>query len=106
MKRNSIFHSVSIKRTKNDLSLSKGLAYTPAQMFAMARDGKPISSENIQLDSYFDGETDLAFQPLPERQRGVDPVHLWNIEQDIKKKGRKAYQTALDAVKIQQSQQS
>lgn len=95
MKRYCIIKHSVIKRNKHE-RLQAGLSYTPSQMWQMTKQGIPVSSDNSLLP-FYDGAVDIDFVPLAERCRGVDPASLWNMQQDAKKKAKKAYSVARGA---------
>lgn len=75
--------------------VQRDLAVTPSQMQELARQGIPISTQNLGL-GYQDGVSTLDFTPPPEYQRGVDMNDLWNLRNDIKGKVRRVKQGLAD----------
>ena len=71
----------------------EGLAYTPSQMYEMTAKGLPVNNLNNQK-VYFDGTSDASFHVGDERQRGVDVATLWENQQILREKARKAARAA------------
>ena len=80
--------------------VQSGLAYTPSQMFQMAQEGIPVSTQSVALKGSFDeGYRDLDFEPPLQYQRHVDLAELWEKSMDARtkisgvvKEARKKYQ--------------
>lgn len=67
----------------------EGLAYTPSQIASLTARGLPVNSLNTQ-SAFFDGtENATSFIPS-DRQRHVDVADLWEEQQTIREKARKA----------------
>lgn len=83
--------------------VQKDLSYTPSQMLDLTQSGLPVTSSNVSLSSVIDGVPNPGFDiPLDER-RGVDIGTLWEQQQSIKKKFRKAH-NATEPTKVGKSQ--
>ena len=81
------------KLSEFDENTVPGLAITPAQMLSMAENGIPIS--NHQLSTLYDeGTVNPSWDIDMDRQRGVDPIDMWNHTQEVKSKFKKAYAEA------------
>lgn len=71
----------------------EGLAYTPSDMMRLAERGMPVNNLNNQK-VYFDGSPDATFHVGDERLRGVDVADLWERQQVLREKARKAAYSA------------
>lgn len=67
----------------------QGQAYTPADMARLTERGMPVNNLNMQK-AYFDGTPDATFFVGDERKRGVDVAELWENQQKLRAKARKA----------------
>lgn len=89
----SRFKSVIV--TNMDEPVQSGLSLTPAEMWSLAQQGKPISA-GILSDDYFDDgrpTNEVKFEdgvPL-ERRRGIDVADVWQQSMSSKKKIKNAY---------------
>lgn len=79
-----------IARRVDEEPVQDGLAVSPATMYDMTKKGIPISTQNQPDNVFDDGDTKNSFFIPVDRKRGVDIVSLWETEQTIKKKARKA----------------
>ena len=77
------------QRKEGELITKGGQAYTPAQMYQMAKQGIPVSSANCPTMQ--DGEPNPSWDITLERIRGVDPADLWQAQQDIRRKVKSAH---------------
>lgn len=60
-----------------------GLAYTPSQMFELAQQGIPVSTQTAAFSGSFDeGYRTLDFEPPLDLQRGADLADLWEKSKD------------------------
>lgn len=76
------------KRKKGELPVHGNLAYTPAEMFEMWKQGVPISNENMGTPTF---ESDQTVWNIPiERQRGVDIADVWQTQQTARKRMKQA----------------
>lgn len=76
------------KRKKGELPVHGNLAYTPAEMFDMWKQGVPISNENMGTPTF---ESDQTVWNIPiERQRGVDIADVWQTQQTARKRMKQA----------------
>lgn len=76
------------KRKKGELPVHGALAYTPAEMFEMWKQGVPISNENMGTPTF---ESDTTVWNIPiERQRGVDIADVWQTQQTARKRMKQA----------------
>ena len=76
------------KRKKGELPVHGNLAYTPAEMFEMWKQGVPISNVNMGTPTF---ESDQTFWNIPiERQRGVDIADVWQTQQTARKRMKQA----------------
>lgn len=92
MKRNkyTLGKLVSYNPSEMLLPVKCGLAYTPADMMAMAERGIPISTQN--MDGQFnDGETNPSWSVPLDQVRGIDPAELWQARMSITGRVRKAH---------------
>lgn len=80
----------SITRRKDETPVQENLSVSPAQMRQMNEKGIAISTQNLPESYFIDGNGENSFFiPITER-RGIDSCTLWEEEQSIKKKMRKA----------------
>lgn len=80
----------SIQRRFDEQGVQENLAVSPAQMRDMNEKGIAISTQNLPESYFIDGNGENSFFiPITER-RGVDSCMMWEEEQTIKKKMRKA----------------
>lgn len=76
------------KRKKGELPVHGDLAYTPAEMFELWKQGVPISNENMGTPTF---ESDQTVWNIPiERQRGVDIADVWQTQQTARKRMKQA----------------
>ncbi|MDM8268199.1 hypothetical protein QUW50_03985 [Barnesiella viscericola] len=76
------------KRKKGELPVHGELAYTPAEMFEMWKQGVPISNDNLGTPTF---EPDKTVWQIPiERQRGVDIADVWQAQQTARKRVKQA----------------
>lgn len=70
---------------KDSLKVQSHLTLTPAQMYGMALQGKPISSFQLPEENFDLGVADEAenIHVPREEKRGVDVNDLWQESQDI-----------------------
>ncbi len=74
--------------SKDSIKVQSHLTLTPAQMYGMALQGKPISSFQLPESEFDNGVIDEAENivvPL-EEMRGVDVNDLWQNQKDIETK--------------------
>lgn len=83
-------HPCVIQRRFDETPVQDGLAVSPTTMYEMTKKGIPISTQN-QPDTAFEQPTgeNSFFVPI-DRRRGTDIVSLWQAEQEVKTKMRKA----------------
>lgn len=67
----------------------QGQAYTPAQMAKLTERGLPVNNINNQK-CYYDGDQNATFHVGQERTKGVDVAELWEAQQVLRAKARKA----------------
>lgn len=67
----------------------EGLAYTPSQIAALTARGLPVNSLNTQ-SAYFDGSENASSFIPSDQKRHVDVADLWEEQQTIREKARKA----------------
>ena len=91
------FHNV---QGENDVPVEQNLAMTPAQMYSLVQQGRPVSLQQLPLDNFDDGTSDPSFYVTMDKRRGVDIVDVWNKSQDLKKK---YYQMSKNQVSLQKS---
>lgn len=72
----------------DSIKVQSGLTLTPAQMYGMMLQGKPISSFQIPEEHFDDGVIDEAENiVLPmEEQRSIDVNDLWQFQKDLEQK--------------------
>lgn len=80
----------SIVRSVDELPVQDNLSVSPATMYNMTKQGIPITTQNQPDNLFDDGDNKNSFFIPVDRKRGVDIVSLWETEQTIKKKTRKA----------------
>lgn len=76
------------KRKKGELPVHGNLAYTPAEMYEMWKQGIPISNENSGQPT-FEPEQTVWNIPI-ERQRGVDIADVWQAQQTARRRVKQA----------------
>lgn len=64
---------------------------TPSKMLEMAKNGIPISGQNMAFNPEKDGEKNPSWELPLDRLRGVDPATMWEHSQIIKQKARNAH---------------
>lgn len=73
----------------DDVPVINNLALTPAQMYAMSLQGKPISANPLPEEFFVDGYSgeaeDIPVIPLDER-RGIDVNDVWLAQKDFETK--------------------
>lgn len=75
--------------------VQSGLAYTPSQMFKLAQEGTPVSTQSVALDGQFDmGYRDLDFEPPLHLMRHADFADLWEKSKDAHERLKKAVKEA------------
>lgn len=84
------------KRLEHEEKVQDGQSVTPAQMYAMAQQGKPISAQQLPNEYFDDGDPYQTYEIPIDRQRGIDVIDCWNASKDsesrfneFKKKGVK-----------------
>ena len=95
--------------TNSDSPVQSGLSLTPAEMWHMAEQGKPITSGMLSDDYFDDGlpSKDLKFDdgvPL-ERKRGIDVADVWQQSMSAKKKIKKGHEDFTQKCQQYQQQQ-
>lgn len=78
----------SCKCELHESKVSSGLALTPAQMWDMAQQGKPISTSMLPDEYFDDGDPYATYDVDLDRKRGIDVVELWEAEKTAKNKFR------------------
>lgn len=73
--------------------VQNGLAMTASQMYQMAAQGTPISSQQLG-NTYSDGSNKVTFDVPLDQKRGVDIGDIWEAAQTSKKRIKKYYKTA------------
>lgn len=74
--------------SKDSIKVQSHLTLTPAQMYGMALQGKPISTFQLPESEFDNGVIDEAeniLVPL-EEMRGIDVNDLWQNQKDIETK--------------------
>ena len=79
--------------TEGEAVTRQGLAYTPADMERMTAQGIPVSSQEIAA-RFYDGDHGSDFNVTSDREKGVDVNDLWEQDNDIREKARKAYKAS------------
>lgn len=74
---------------QDDVPVINNLALTPAQMYAMSLQGKPIAANLLPEEFFVDGYPgeveDIPAIPLDER-RGIDVNDVWLAQKDFETK--------------------
>lgn len=84
------------KDNPDDIEVNGTLAITPAKMQKLSEQGIPISSQVIN-QVYFDGENNPSWDVPMDRKRGIDINDMWQHEQNVKTKLKRATK---DAIKL------
>ena len=92
MIRSNLFRPVKFaicKYQAHETKVEKGLSTTPAQMWDLASQGKPIGSYMLSDDLFYDGDPYQTYDVPLDRQRGIDINDMWNAQENLKKKFHK-----------------
>lgn len=76
-------------RLETEPVVREGLAYSPADMAKLTERGMPVNSLN-NSQVHFDGEDNPSWFIGSERERFVDVADLWEQDQLIRDKARRA----------------
>lgn len=71
---------------KGEELVQSGLAYTPAEMYDLAKQGKPIGSQILPDDNFDDGEPMCKTEVSLDNQRGIDINQAWEATKDAQSK--------------------
>ena len=74
------------KYQKGEEHVQSGQSITPAQMWELAQQGKPIASHILPDDQFDDGDPYATYDLPLDRQRGIDVVEMWEASKDIGQK--------------------
>lgn len=80
------------KRAKGEMVVQNGLAVTPSQAMALAKQGLPSNGLNASL--FTEGHTGSDFELALDERRGVDVATIWQETQNLKSKFRNAHKAA------------
>ena len=70
------------KRLEQEEKVLDNQAITPAQMYSMAQQGKPISAQQMPADYFDDGNPYQTYELPVDRQRGIDVIQCWEASKD------------------------
>lgn len=93
-KRNGVYapRLSQYKRKENELPVYGNLTVTPSEMLRMTEQGIPISAQNMAYKPT-DGESNPSWDLPLDRLRGVDPAQMWETQQNIKERAKRAHVT-------------
>lgn len=74
------------KYQQEETKVRSGLSPTPAQMWDLMKQGKPISSFELDPKLFNDGDPYQTYDIPLDQQRGIDINDMWNAQQDGKRK--------------------
>ena len=74
------------KYQKHETKVRSGLSTTPAQMWDLMIQGKPISSFELDPSLFNDGDPYQTYDLSLDQQRGIDVNDMWNAQQNAKRK--------------------
>lgn len=74
------------KRLETEEKVQDNQAITPAQMYSLAQQGKPISTHQLPAEYFDDGEPFQSYDLPIDRQRGIDVIDCWNASKDSESK--------------------
>lgn len=74
------------KRLENEDKVLDGQSITPAQMYSMAQQGKPISAHQLPAEYFDDGQPYQTDEIPIDRQRGIDVIDCWEASKDSQNK--------------------
>lgn len=66
--------------------VQNNLAITPGEMYALAQQGKPITTHQLPDDYFDDGDARQTYDLPIDRIRGIDVIDCWNVSKDSKAK--------------------
>lgn len=82
---NHPFNAASCGLNSEESPVQGGLAMTPAQMFALAAQGTPVTPQNLG-NVYTDGSNKVTFDVPIDQRRGIDVGDIWEAAQKSKGK--------------------
>ena len=89
---NKIVYATRVTRVSDtEPVVQSGLSLTPAEMYSLASQGKPIASCQVNEEYFNDGNKEPGFEVPIFKQRGVDVADVWNEEKRQNKRISKAY---------------
>lgn len=74
------------KRKITEEKVQNNLAITPGEMYALAQQGKPITTHQLPDDYFDDGDARQTYDLPIDRIRGIDVIDCWNASKDAKSK--------------------
>lgn len=74
------------KRLEHEDKVQDGQSITPAQMYSLAQQGKPISAHQLPNEYFDDGDPYQTYEIPIDRQRGIDVIDCWNASKDSQDK--------------------
>lgn len=82
-------HVIDCTTGDNEIKTRQGLAYTPADMDKLLKQGMPVNSANV-VDMFNDGSENPTFHITSDKVRDVDVAELWEEHEVLKEKARSA----------------
>lgn len=76
----------SCKRLETEDKVLDNQALTPAKMYALAQQGKPISAQQMPSEYFDDGQAYQTYDIPVDRQRGIDVIQCWEASKDSQNK--------------------
>lgn len=89
MRNLNVKHFAKPRRQEGERIVQNDLAYTPSQMMELTSKGIAVSEQNLNVGSFYDGDTNPGFDVPFERLRGIDVADCWQVETSLKKKAKK-----------------
>lgn len=73
-------------RCKDQIPVYENQSMTPAQMYEMMLQGKPLSSTFSDPSLFDDGDKAAGFEVPFQLRRGVEVTDVWEFTQDLKQR--------------------
>lgn len=86
------------KRQETEEAVQNDLAITPGEMYALAQQGKPITTHQLPDDYFDDGDARQTYDMPIDRLRGIDVIDCWNASKDSKNKLKSFTKSQRDAI--------
>lgn len=77
-------------RRDNEPAVHGNLVVTPSDMLRMAQAGRPVSAQNMSFQPE-QGEKNPSWDLPLDRLRGVDPATMWEEQQVIRARAKRAH---------------